>query len=106
MISSEPDLTKGRGWYRFSYLKVYTNVGCDQALVEDWCYRTFGRKIAFVQGCSPVENWRISKIDEKTYRNASEAPKQFYEVGFFDLAFTSDKEIGLIDINNFEDIKE
>jgi hypothetical protein len=67
-IVNQPDLTEGRGHYGLIYVKV--KVGeYDSPLIflQDYCVRTFGRPIAFVQGCSPMTNWIITQSDKFKY---------------------------------------
>lgn len=67
-VYHEPDLTEGRGWQRTTYLLVeYGNTYqllLDE-LVVDFCYRHFGRPVAFVMGCNhcPTEAWIVRKVD-------------------------------------------
>jgi hypothetical protein len=64
-VTHGPDLTEGRGWYGALIIEAYvTGYGPVNAMVEDYCFRKFGRKVAFVQGCAPTENWRIVQIDK------------------------------------------
>jgi len=67
-IICNPDLTEGRGHYGliFARIKVdgYTN---PKLMLSDYCYRTIGRPVAFVQGCAPIANWHISEIDKFQY---------------------------------------
>lgn len=63
------DLTEGRGYCSLVYIEAYIPAPYPfpQEWVEDWCYRTFGRKLAFVQGVSPMSAWTLSRIDRTTY---------------------------------------
>jgi hypothetical protein len=63
-----PDLTEGRGYYGLTFLKVkkvkYISM---RKLVEDFCYRTLGRPMAFVMGCSLMENWILTESTETDF---------------------------------------
>lgn len=67
VVSSRPDLTEGRGWQERTYLEVYGITYPLQTAVEDWCYRNFGRPMAFVMGVAPMESWRLVKIDRNEF---------------------------------------
>lgn len=63
-----PDLTEGRGYYGLTYIKVVKSSYPEtKDFVEDFCYRTYGRKIAFVQGCSPMVNWVLSESNREKF---------------------------------------
>jgi len=67
-IVNSPDLTEGRGHYGLIFVKVKVGQYDDpQLFLSDYCYRKFGRPIAFVQGCSSITNWVIYKIDKEKY---------------------------------------
>lgn len=67
-IVNQPDLTERRGHYGLIIAKVQVGEYDDpEILLEDYCFRTFGRPIAFAQGCSPIFNWRILKVDIKKW---------------------------------------
>lgn len=68
-IIHKPDLTEGRGYYGLIYAKVRVGEYQDpEMLLQDYCFRTFGRLVAFAQGCSPMSNWWIEKSDFKKYK--------------------------------------
>lgn len=72
-IINEPDLTEGRGHYGSIYVKVKVPQYTDPKLMlEDYCYRTFGRPVAFVQGCAPISNWSIHEIDRVKWLEGGE----------------------------------
>lgn len=37
-------------------------------LVEDWCFETMGRRVKFVQGVAPTENWHIYKSTAEEFK--------------------------------------
>jgi hypothetical protein len=64
-IVNQPDLTEGRGYYGLIYAKVKVGEHDSPIIfLQDYCVRTFGRPIAFVQG-----NWKkrlkLLKIKDK-----------------------------------------
>lgn len=67
-IIHKPDLTEGRGHYGLIFVKVKQ---CEcintRIMIEDYCHRTFGRPVAFVQGRSAIENWRILESNKDAY---------------------------------------
>lgn len=68
-VIHSPDLTEGRGWYGLTVLKVKAVQNGDEALVQDWCYKTFGGRAAFVQGVSYTENWRIYAANANQWKD-------------------------------------
>ena len=67
-VVHQPDLTEGRGYYGLTYLKVKkSSYPKTKDFVEDFCYRTYGRKITFVQGCSPMVNWTLSESSREKF---------------------------------------
>lgn len=68
IIRSDPDLTEGRGCTKYQYATLVSGyVGDAAMLMEDFCYRTIGRRIAFVQGCSVCENWSLTPLTRDTF---------------------------------------
>lgn len=67
-VIHKPDLTEGRGHYGLIFVKVKQ---CEcintRIMIEDYCHRTFGRPVAFVQGRSAIENWRILESNKDAY---------------------------------------
>lgn len=65
----KPDLNEGRGYYGLKLIRCYGTDYKNQAkdLMEDWCYRTIGRPVAYVQGCSPMRNWCLMEIDREKF---------------------------------------
>lgn len=61
-VTHKPDLTEGRGHYGCTFLEVYGPEWAQQDLVEDYCFRTYGRPVAFVMGVSPMRNWYLGKL--------------------------------------------
>lgn len=66
-VTHKPDLTEGRGYYGCTFLEVYGPEWAQQELVEDYCYRTHGRPVAFVQGVSPMRNWSVAKLTREQF---------------------------------------
>ena len=66
-VTHKPDLTEGRGHYGCTFLEVYGPEWSQQDLVEDFCYRTYGRPVAFVQGVSPMRNWSVFKMTREKF---------------------------------------
>lgn len=66
-VIHSPDLTEGRGWYSATYIECYGLTNDASLWIEDWCYRTFGRPIDFVQDVAPMRAWRIEKIDRNAF---------------------------------------
>ena len=64
-VYSKPDTTEGRGHYQLEMLEVYNPEAFPKTKiwVEDYCYRKYGRPIAFIMGVSPMLNWYIVEID-------------------------------------------
>lgn len=58
------DCTEGRGYYSKTYLHT---VGASKDEVEDYCYRTFGRKVVYVQGVERHKQagWILRLIEDK-----------------------------------------
>ncbi|CUJ01638.1 hypothetical protein [Achromobacter aegrifaciens] len=71
-VSHNPDLTEGRGMYGSISLEVYGPDYSADLWVRDWCFRTFGRPIAFVQGVSPMSNWTATQIDREAFMRGGE----------------------------------
>lgn len=69
VIHHTPDTTEGRGHCGISYVEAYIPATYPTAKVwlEDWCIRTFGRKLDFVQGIAPMEAWILHSINRETF---------------------------------------
>ncbi|WP_454751630.1 hypothetical protein [Cupriavidus necator] len=67
-VTHSPDLTEGRGFYGLTLVECYGpetyNV---EMLMRDWCFRIFGRPVAFVQGVSPMPAWSLHKIEAEVF---------------------------------------
>lgn len=70
-VYHSPDLTEGRGMYGLTFIAVETQWGgyCAEPFAMDWCFKTFGKCVAYVQGCSPTDNWRLSECTEEDWKN-------------------------------------
>lgn len=68
-----PDLTEGRGFQRKTVFCVepygWSGYSTFEAM-KDYCIRKFGRKLAFVQGVSPTENWSLKEITRGQFEEA------------------------------------
>lgn len=65
-VIHSPDLTEGRGWGASTYLAVEAGYSA-QHYVELFCEQTFGSRVAFVQGCSPMTSWTIYDVTLKQF---------------------------------------
>lgn len=70
-ITTNPDLTEGKGWYSYTLLKVkvihpHTDA---KLLVQGWCHDTYGNPVSYVMGCSPMEKYLINEIKRDEYYN-------------------------------------
>ena len=101
-IIHQPDLTEGRGHYGLIFVRVKK---CDhigvKIMLEDYCYRTFGRPVAFVQGCAAIENWRILESNRDVYVAGGKIKvgDYSYDSKRIELAF-GEKESGLVIISS------
>jgi hypothetical protein len=57
-----PDLTETGMRLKEGYIVVQADWS-HELWVEDWLYKKFGNRIAFVQGVAPTENWTFHKVD-------------------------------------------
>lgn len=57
-----PDLTETGNRLEVGYLIVKASWG-HELWAEDWLYRKFGNRIAFVQGCAPTEKWTFGRVE-------------------------------------------
>ncbi len=74
-VCAYPDLTEGRGFTALVYLRVKSSISgylLPAEMVADWCYRTYGRPIAFIQGVSPTLGWTIRGIDREDWLRAGQ----------------------------------
>lgn len=74
-VTFSPDLTEGRGYYE--QMIIATNSHLGKNLVYDYLYRLLGNSIAWVQGCSPMPNYRVS--DGKKFEDYDELEKYLNE---------------------------
>jgi len=71
-VSCKPDLTEGRG-YRRRFSIAVPNVGTCKEIAMSYCEKELGSSLAFVQGVSPIANW---KLDEgKVFKTIEELNK-------------------------------
>lgn len=73
-VSHKPDLTEGRGMYGSLYVR------CEEVepynaemLMLDYCFRVLGSPVAFVQGCAPMPNWQLRKIESAAFHAPRDA---------------------------------
>ena len=100
VVNYNPDLTEGRGYYSMVYLEAYVPVDypAQDIWLEDWCIKTLGRKLAFVQGVSPMPAWILHKIDREKFLK-----KQDSSIGSTRISakvvklIVGDKESGLLE---------
>ena len=67
-VICHPDLTEGRGWtgcYAVRVFGQYEDVAL--CMVQDWCFKNLGKATAFVQGVSPMFNWKIIPCDKAAF---------------------------------------
>ena len=69
VVHHSPDTTEGRGYCGITYVEAYipANYPSTQVWLEDWCIKTFGRKLDFVQGVSPMEAWILNPINREKF---------------------------------------
>lgn len=65
-FTAKPDLTEGKGYYKHGVI-VVNRPWIEPETAEQYMYDTFGRKIAYVQGASPMTSWYISPITYEQY---------------------------------------
>lgn len=82
-VVASPDLTEGRGYSELRILKVQADIyGPVQSLVEDWCFRTYGRPVAFVMGVAPITSWFVKQADKAAWFDAGkERPNDYVSIG-------------------------
>lgn len=68
-VRHTPDTTEGRGYFGLTYIEAYipVNYPSTQVWIEDWCIKTFGRKLDFVQGVAPMEAWILHPINREKF---------------------------------------
>ena len=101
LVVHGPDLNEGRGHYGRTYVKASTkqhgNHYLAQKRVEDWCFRTIGRPVAFVQGVSVIENWEVYPLTPDEFANPREATVGDYRHGYTTVTLVNgEKEAGLV----------
>jgi hypothetical protein len=103
-VMHTPDLTEGRGYYGLTFLKVkkskYFNT---ETLVRDFCYRLLGRPIAFIMGCSLMENWILAESTETDFNKKDSrifVGDNSYPAKYMELKL-GDREEGLIIANEY-----
>lgn len=66
-IAYNPDLTEGRGWSGVMYVECVGPEYDAELWMRDWCHRTIGRPLAFVQGCVAMDNWRLIPVTRQEF---------------------------------------
>ena len=65
-----PDLTEGRGYFGCTKFAVYDPTYCFRNRVLEYCIKTFGNPLEYVQGHSAIENYTFpQEITKEQYQN-------------------------------------
>jgi hypothetical protein len=65
-VTFNPDLTEGRGYYGYAAFQLRASYMAKE-FMEDFCFERYGRRVAFVQGASPMPNWYLTKIEKDVF---------------------------------------
>lgn len=79
-----PDLTETGCCQRHILVTFYTRFSYEaQMLIDDYCQRTYGRSLAYVQGASMCHNWQLDSIDKDLFTRhaASGSPVKYLTIG-------------------------
>jgi hypothetical protein len=68
-ISYCPDLTEGRGYYKKLFVALENPLYSKKIILDLFCEQALGSKVAWVQGCSPMENWTYAKVEKQEFDN-------------------------------------
>lgn len=100
-VVTSPDLTEGCGWYKRILVEVYgVKKESAQLYMQDWCHRTQGRPIAFVQGVAPMARWMLSVIDRDAYQRAVPQRVGDYEYPAEQIRLVvGDSVVGLLEVS-------
>jgi len=71
LVTAGPDLTEGRGYYKSHLIKVAGYKDIALCKVQDWCFKTYGSPLAYVQGVSEIPNWIISETTPLLYQRGT-----------------------------------
>ena len=71
LITASPDLTEGRGYYKTHLVKVAGHKDLALCKVQDWCFKTYGPPLAYVQGVSEIPNWIIHESTALLYKRGT-----------------------------------
>jgi hypothetical protein len=96
----KPDLTEGRGFYGLMYVKISKIAPHEDPKVwlADYCFRTIGRPIAFIQGCSSINNWEIQQSTRELYLKGGKISVGDYSYDSTSLdLIAGEREVGLIE---------
>lgn len=69
LVRYAPDLNEKGNTTKEGYILCTANWS-HELWVEDWLYKKFGNRVAFVQGVSPTINWSFSKVDIEKVDNS------------------------------------
>ena len=70
VINHGPDLNEGRGNYGLTMVECYGPSTYDAFMyMGDWCFRTYGRPLAWVQGVAVTPNWSLALSKVEHFRN-------------------------------------
>lgn len=61
MVFHSPDLSTG-DFIKGGFAIVQSS-GDNELWLEDWLYKKFGSRVAFIKGRKPTENWAYEEID-------------------------------------------
>lgn len=90
----QPDLTEGRGWYGWLFIAsedAYTS-GDQETYALAAMVTAFGNPLAFVQGASPMSNWRLSPSTQHKFEKWREFKASVGDYKYSSTAlFISDK---------------
>lgn len=72
-LTHDPDLKNGQGYACLKLAKCYAETAVEE-YIRDFCYRTYGRPLAFIQNGTIMKNWTIKQITKEVFDN----PDKFY----------------------------
>ena len=76
-VTYGPDLTEGRGYHKLLLVAVERSYA-HKLILEEFCEKYIGSRIAWVMGAAPMENWRITESSEESFMSSS---KEFVYCG-------------------------
>lgn len=99
-VYHSPDLTEGRGFCAATLVKFN---GKDpfmmDALIRDFCYRKWGRPVAFIQGCAATNAWSYDIVEAKNVETILKHGTRFgdYRVDIKVIEATYDRSNGFVE---------